>query len=244
MKIPYILLSFISLFFLAGTEISAAQETETPKDSTVIKQKYGLRLGADIGKLVRTLAEKDYTGFEIIGDFRISKNLYIAGELGIEERTVSDNSLNVTGQGSYIKAGFDYNLYQNWLDMDNMIFAGFRLGGSSFNQTLNSFTIYNVYNGYWDNEVNVNTPQEFDGLTAFWAELVVGLKAEVLNNLYLGFNVQLKGMITQNQPDNFENIWIPGFNRTFDSGPLGYGFAYTLSYRIPVFKKDKIIYNE
>ena len=124
-----ILIFCISLFWLAGTVTGASQEEASPKDSTIYKQKYGLRLGTDIGKLIRTAVDKNYSGFEIIGDFRITKKLYIAGELGIEERTISDNALNATSQGSFLKAGVDYNMYQNWLDMDNLIFVGFRVGG-------------------------------------------------------------------------------------------------------------------
>ena len=36
--------------------------------------------------------------------------------------------MDITTSGSYLKAGIDYNMYDNWLDMDNMIYAGFRIG--------------------------------------------------------------------------------------------------------------------
>jgi len=54
-------------------------------------------------------------------------------------------SSNFTTKGTYFKAGFDYNLYENWLDMENMVYIGARYGVSSFSQTLNSYTIYNRY---------------------------------------------------------------------------------------------------
>ncbi|MEM1003297.1 MAG: DUF6048 family protein, partial [Bacteroidota bacterium] len=197
------------------------------------------------GKLIRSFIEDDYSGFEIIGDFRLTNKIYIAGEIGFEEHTRSNDFITTTAQGTYLKVSIDYNLYQNWLDMDNMIFTGFRLGGASFNQTLNSFTIYDVNNQYWpDNLTTLNPGEEFDGLTASWLELIIGIKAEVLPNLYAGLNVQLKGLITDTEPDGFENLWIPGFNRTFDSGLFGWGFGYTLSYRIPIFKKNKVVYQE
>ena len=55
----------------------------------------------------------------------------------------------------------------------------------------------------------------------------------------MGLNVQFKGLITEKEPDNFENVYIPGFNRTFDSGGFGVGFGYNISYLIPIYKKDK-----
>jgi len=245
MKEQFTLICFISLLFLlcSGPTFSQTEE-ETVVDSTIIKQKYGLRLGFDLGKILITAFDEDYSGFELIGDFRLTNKIYLAGEIGLEERSGSDNFIDATSEGTYLKVGIDYNLYRNWLDMDNMIFIGFRAGGSAFSQTLNSYSIYDVNNQYWDNQVTVDTPEEFDGLSATWIELILGIKAELVNNLYMGLNIQLKSLITQEQPDNFENLWIPGFNRTFDSGPLGWGFGYTLSYRIPVYKKDKVIYKE
>ena len=217
---------------------SQAQENTTSSDTLVYKQKYGLRLGGDIGKLIRGAIDKNYSGFEINGDYRLTKKLYLAGELGTEERRIENEFLDVTAKGSYFKAGVDYNTYKNWLDMQNMIYTGFRVGFSSFSQTTNSITIYNT-DQYWEAPFTDNTSREINGLTAIWAELVIGLKAELFTNFYGGLNVQLKAMISEDQPTGFENLYVSGFNRTYDSGRFGIGFGYTLSYMIPIFKKDK-----
>ncbi|WP_241485292.1 DUF6048 family protein [Psychroserpens damuponensis] len=226
----------VMLFSLASN--AQIGDTEKQADTLVYKQKYGLRLGADLGKVARAMVDKDYTGFEINGDYRLSKNLYIAGELGTEERRIATDFLDVTAKGSYFKAGIDYNTYTNWLDMQNMIYTGFRVGASTFSQTQNQFTIYNT-DQYWENQ-SINTiAQENKGLTAIWAELVIGLKAELFTNLYAGLNIQIKAMVSQDQPVDFENLYVPGFNRTYDSGRFGLGFGYTISYLVPIFKKDK-----
>ncbi|MCB0444852.1 MAG: hypothetical protein KDC68_04215, partial [Gelidibacter sp.] len=94
---------------------------------------------------------------------------------------------------------------------------------------------------YWESPYTSTDSQKFNGLTALWAELILGVKAEVLTNLFVGANVQFKSMINQTQPANFENLYIPGFNRTFDSGRFGIGFGYNVSYLIPIYKKDKKI---
>jgi hypothetical protein len=210
----------------------------TVNDSIKIKEKYGLRVGGDIGKLARSFFDDDYTGFEVSADYRLKKRLYIAGELGFDEKNTTTDYLNVTSSGSYLKAGIDYNMYQNWLDMDNMIYAGFRVGASTFSQKLNSYTIYST-DQYWSPQFTSTDLKEFSGLTAFWAEVILGLKVELFNNLYLGLNVQLKVLASETEPDNFENVYIPGFNKTFDSSGIGVGYSYTISYRIPLYKKDK-----
>jgi hypothetical protein len=214
----------------------SAQNDTIAVDSIQYKKKFGLRLGGDLSKIVRTLIDEDYTGFEINADYRYSRNLFIAGELGTEEKTTSTDFLNSTASGTYIKAGIDYNMYKNWLNMENMIYGGLRAAFGSFKQTINSYTIYDT-NQVWQPATTIIDSREITGLNAIWAELIFGIKAEVLNNVYVGLNVQLKGRISETEPGNFENIYIPGFGRTYDSGRFGVGFGYNVSYLIPFYKK-------
>lgn len=249
MKTQYMLKSIISgvvFLLLFSTTVNAQQDKKkTVKDTLIYKQKYGLRLGADLSKLARTFFEEDYTGFEIMGDYRLTKTIYLAGELGNEEKTIENEVINNTTKGSYFKAGIDLNMYKNWLDMENMIYAGFRVGASTFSQTLNNYKIYDTYNQYWGDDLfSVEENKQFDGLSALWLELQIGIKAELFNNLFAGINVQLKGLISDKQPSNYENIYIPGFNKTYDSSRVGAGYGFTLSYLVPIFKKDKIVVQE
>ncbi len=220
-----------------------AQNDSIPKnsketDTLKTQLKYGLRVGADLSRIVTSFIDEDFTGFEIMGDYRITRKWFIAGEFGVQEQTSVEDFLNVTAKGSYFKAGADYNAYDNWYGMDNMIYGGFRVAGSTFSQTLNSFTVYNQ-NQYWTPQFSSNSPIESSGLNAFWVEFIAGIKAEVLNNLFLGANLQFKYMVSQSHPDQFENLYIPGFNKVFESSNFGFGFGYNISYLIPLYKKDK-----
>jgi hypothetical protein len=244
MKTQYMCVSSIRsvIVMLLFTTIAFAQEeNKTVADTLVYKQKYGLRLGADMSKLARSFLDDNYTGFEIMGDYRLTKRIYIAGEIGNEERTLENEVLSNTTKGSYFKGGIDINLYKNWLDMENMVYTGFRVGASTFSQTRNNFTVYDVNNQYWGQQFNVEEGEKFDGLTAIWAEIQLGLKAELFNNFFAGINVQLKFLVSETEPDNYESLYIPGFNRTYDSSGVGAGFGFNLSYLIPIFKKDKIV---
>ena len=220
---------------------SFAQETANDTIASPLKiQRYGVRVGADLYKIARTLYDDNYQGFEIVGDYRLTKKFYVAAEIGNEKITVDDDQLNFTTNGNYIKVGFDFNAYENWLDMENMIYAGLRYSFSTFSQNLNSYRVYNNsgidYNetSYFE-EVTLYPNTEYTGLTAHWAEVVGGIKAELINNLYMGFSVRLNFLITESKPDNFDNLYIPGFNRTYN-GTFGAGFNYTLSYFIPIYK--------
>jgi len=240
-----------SLLFVLGSFLGQAQEVKikdsikpkTVENSQELKttdsikpktERYGLRIGVDLFKLTRSFYEKEYRGIELVGDFKVTRKYYIAAEIGNENKTVDDTKLNFTTKGTYLKAGFDYNAYENWLGMNNMIYVGMRYGISSFSQTLNSYSVYNP-NPYFGQTPDKEVGQKFSGLSAQWIEVVAGLKAELFQNLYVGFSIRLNNLVSNKKPDTFDNLYIPGFNRTYD-GKFGVGFNYTVSYFIPLFK--------
>lgn len=229
---------FSSIFLLLLCSFSAltAQESQ-PLDSIQYKDKYGLRVGIDLSKPLRTFLEDGYSGLELVGDYRLSEKFYAAAELGNEKLTFEGDNIATTTNGSYIKIGADYNAYDNWQDMQNSIFVGMRYGFSTFSQTLDSYRVYTSSNYYGP---DIRMPDdEVSGLNASWVELMVGIKVELFNNLFLSANVQLKRRITEKQPENFDNLAIPGFGRTYDASLFGAGYAYTISYLIPLYKKNR-----
>ncbi|MEN8879019.1 MAG: DUF6048 family protein, partial [Polaribacter sp.] len=185
-------------------------------------------------KPIKAAFEDSYnSGLEIVADYRISKRFFIATELGFEEQTSNEYYSNSSSKGNYIRLGFNYNAYENWLDMNNEIFVGYRYGFSMFEQTLNSFTP-NVSNTYFPG--NTTSPNTTADLNAHWSELMVGLKVETLKNIFVGFSVSYKVLMSAKEPDNFKTLFAPGFNRIFESR-TGFGFNYTISYTIPFAKK-------
>lgn len=229
-----IFLVFCSFLGQSQTTISADKE-QVKKDSVVPKtERYGIRFGVDLFKLTRSFYEKDYRGIELVGDYRLTRKHYLAVELGNENKTVNDARLNFTTEGSYLKAGFDFNAYENWLGMENVIYVGLRYGISAFSQQRNSYKIYDNTTIFDEQPIIVDA-QKFDGLSAQWLEVVAGVKAEVFNNIFVGFSLRLNRMISNKKPDNFDNLYIPGFNRTYD-GDFGVGFNYTVSYFLPLYK--------
>ena len=62
-----------------------------PQDTVTYKERYGLRLGVDLSRLVFSAIDADYTGFELVGDYRITKKLYLAAELGNEDKTQTED---------------------------------------------------------------------------------------------------------------------------------------------------------
>jgi hypothetical protein len=228
-----------SLFFtkllLVTASLVAQQENVALGDTLPQSTKYGLRIGADLAKPVRTLVEDGYSGFELVGDFRFSESFYAAGEIGFEEKEYDEVNLESVTTGSYLKLGVDYNAYNNWFGLNNALFGGLRVGASTFSQERVSYGVYTA-NPTFPPVLNRES-KKFDGLNATWLELMVGVKTEVLNNLYLSINLQLKRMVSEKTPENFDNLYVPGFNRTYDFSEFGVGYGYTISYLIPFFRK-------
>ena len=229
---------FISFFMvLVCTSIYGQKPVDNKavkKDTTVYKTPYGLRLGIDISKPIKAVFDDTFKGFEIVGDYRLTKTFYLAAEIGYEEETTQEDFTNSISKGNYIRIGGNFNLYKNWLDMTNEIFFGFRYGLSIFDQTLNSYEL-NVGNTYFPS-TTITSSQTVSGLNAHWTELMLGIKVETLPNLYLSASMSYKIMISLKEPDNFKTLFAPGFNRIFLNN-AGFGFNYTISYTIPFNKK-------
>ena len=220
----------------APTKLVKIEPAAQKKDSVIQKiDRYGLRVGLDLYRLTRGLYDRNYKGIELVGDYRLTKKYFLAAELGNENKTTDDDRVNFTTKGSYLKVGFDYNGYQNWLNMENIISIGLRYGFSTFNQQLNNYRIYNA-TPYFQETPIIQSGQQFNDLSASWIEVVAGLKAKVFDNVFVGFSLRLNRLVTNKEPETFSNLYIPGFNRTYD-GSFGVGFNYTVTYFVPIYKK-------
>ena len=198
-------------------------------------EKFGIRVGLDLNKIIRSATDEDYAGFSLSGDIRLKESFYIFSEIGNEEKEINSNYINSSVKGTYVKFGVNFKL-NNDIRTQNIVYSGLSVGYSNFDQNINSYTIYNTYSTYWG-ESTINNPINLSNLNALWIEFIFGMKTEILNNLFLGFELQLKNIIKQKNIQNITNFYIPGFNRTYDSSGLGAGFSYTVSYLIPVIKK-------
>ena len=202
---------------------------------------YALRAGIDIVKPLITQFSNDYKGLEIVGDLQLGKRLYVAAELGTEEKTQQAELINFTTSGSYFKLGIDYNFFNNWKGMNNALYLGLRYARSLHTHTVNSYELYQLTrylrqapteNGYASGE----RQQISNG----WVELLVGTKVQLLPNFYAGISARLHILNTNPQPENFGNLYAPGFNKITDDNKFGAGFNYTLTYSFPFrFGKKK-----
>lgn len=227
---------FISILLIISSLKAISQEGKS-LDTIPIKTTYGIKFGIDLSKQIRMLTEPDYKGLVFTGDYRILDKLFLATEFGNEEKRVINEVLDFNTDGSFLKLGVNYNVYTNQKGLNNEIYIGFRYGLGKFSHKLNSYTIYNL-DQYW-NQNFVNNSSDFTNLNASWLEFVLGFKTEIINNIFIGLDLRLNRLISQNKPTNFSNLYIPGFNKVLEENNFGVGISYSVYYQIPIFKKDK-----
>ena len=208
--------------------------SQSENDTIYVKNKYGIRTGIDLSKQIRMLTE-EYSGLSLYGDIKIKERLFIVAELGNDQKTIETENINSKLSGSYIKTGFNYNLYNNLPGLNNEIYVGLRYSQSLFKNELIDYSIYNK-DRFW-NDQRILEYKEFENLKSSWIEFVVGFNSEIKNNLFMGLSLRLNRMLKQNIPENFTNLFIPGFNKVTENNNFGTGITYSVIYQIPIIKK-------
>ena len=238
---------YISLLLLA--QLSTAQENKDiisiePLDSLSSQEKIPLklRLGVDLYRIILSQVNDNFNGFEIVGDFQISEDLFLALELGNVKTTKNVDQVNFTTSGDYFKLGFEYNMFENLEGMNNNISVGLRFASSSHSQVLNSYTILDRSRFWPSSDLPVESGYatgERLNLSAQWLEFVAGFKVQLIKNIYMGLSLRLNRLLGDKMPENFDNVYIPGFNKKTEENKFGAGFNYTLTYSIPILSKNK-----
>ena len=217
-------------------------QTESNSNDTLIKKDKLLeinkiRLGFDLLKPILSSSEGANLNYEIVGDLQLTENIYLASEYGLVDKVIEDENINFNSSGSFLRIGFDYNMFENWIGMDNSIYVGLRYGTSSFSSKILDYNVRNK-DSYFSNLVtNEFQTIEYSNLSGNWIELLLGIKVETFKNVYLGLSLRLNKLLSDKKPDNFGNLFIPGFNKVTDENTFGSGFNYTLTYSIPLKKR-------
>ena len=217
-------------------------QTESNSNDTLIKKDKLLninkiRFGFDLLKPIASSSEGDNLNYEIVGDLQLTENIYLAGEYGSIDKLIEDENINFNSSGSFLRVGLDYNLFKNWIGMDNSIYVGFRYGNSSFSNKILNYEVRNK-DSYFSNLVEDEFQTiEYSNLSGNWIEILLGIKVETFKNVYLGLSLRLNKLLSDEKPNNFGNLFIPGFNKVTDENTFGSGFNYTLTYSIPLKKR-------
>lgn len=191
---------------------------------------YGPRFGIDLARFAFLLTDPTQVGAEASVDFEIVRNLYPVFELGYNSISESEELFKYSASGAYGRVGIDYNLINLKDRSEHHTFTvGARYGFSPF--THKAEDIY-IQNAYWGDFVS--EPYE-KNLKGHWIELVAGVKAELVPNLFMGWSLRYKFLLNADMDPQVVPQMVPGFGT--GGKDSAFGFTYSIFYKIPVLKK-------
>jgi len=121
---------------------------------------------------------------------------------------VSASGLIYNTNALYYRIGLDYNVLtatKPLSAMNNIFTIGARIGGSNLSYSVDNVQ---VTDDYWGGSKILNFPNQHKFL--IWWEVLAGVRVEILNNIFMGWNVRLKGTFSSPKQGEVYPYYIPG----------------------------------
>jgi hypothetical protein len=191
---------------------------------------YGPRIGIDLARFAYMFTDPPQMSFEASLDFEIHNNIFPVFEAGFGTLSETVDQAAYTSGGMFARLGIDYNLLPlEDRSVHHSITVGFRYGTSFFTQNAEHIT---VPSSYWGDLV---IDQYENSLNGHWLEIVGGVKAELVSNLFMGWSVRYKILMNPEMDPRVTPLLVPGYGRGTEN--RAFGFSYSIYYKIPLFKR-------
>lgn len=226
----------ISLYIIALLTLSnlalplhAQQENKPLTDEEVAAQPFyqGIMVGIDVAGLASKVLGSDLMSAEASLQANLKNRYFPVVELGYGSIDTTDDETDIHYKASapYLRLGADYNVFYRKPYLPGYLTVGLRYGFTSFEYDVQAPPLTDPNWG------GTSIPVNFQGVKSnvHWAEAVVGLKANVLKNFYMGFSVRYRMRLSMTKHENSEPYQIPGFGK----GKNNFGIAYNLVYKLP-----------
>ncbi len=218
-----------ALFFILLLPSLAIQAQSV--DTTKVYRPQAFRFGYTVSSALRTLIDGSITQFAGHADIPFYRFM-LAADVGYQQaertpREADGVQYNYSNEGVYYKIGIDYNLVNNERENPiadrNVFYVGLHFAQALFSDE-SSFMVDDLLRGPVQQQV------KNERANAWWVEGVVGTKAEITGNLYLGFNTQIRFSPSVTTSGTLDPFDIPGYG----SGAriLRVGFEFYLLYRL------------
>lgn len=217
----------VKLFFFAIWVFSHNGIAQTITIEKSYEWVRGIRLGCDVSRFGLPIFQKGRNGAEFSIDTELKRNFYPIFEAGFENSKVNNDRIGYKLNGIYGRLGLDYNILNREDPTSRNVFLlGIRYGFATSKQE----TDWNISGDYWGNAPKGSSSNV---LGSHWMELAVGLKVEVLKNVFLGWSLRERILFSSTKVDNYPYS-IPGFGNGANSSNLG--MNYSIYYSIPLMK--------
>ena len=214
-----------SLTLLLFLNINSYSQTKAKEKS--YEWVRGIRLGCDLSRFGLPIFQKGRIATEFSIDTELKRNFTPTFEAGFENSTVNNDRITYKSNGIYGRLGLDYNILKREAPSNrHSFFVGARYGFSASKQTTN----WNISGDYFAITPNGSSS---DIIGTHWMELVVGLKVEVVKNLFLGWSLRERILFSTTGVENYPYA-IPGYGSGGKASNLG--LNYSVYYSIPLMK--------
>ncbi len=195
----------------------------------IVVKDQGLSLGIDLAPFIIRAIKDERTGFAFLGRYGIKNRWFAAAEAGFEHIKYDKENYNYKSNGTFIRIGVDYDIFnsEDYPTNDN-IFVGVRYAYAWQSHESGKFTIVDSYWGDYTGNVGKTS------VNSHSADLVAGLRCEVLRNFYMGWTFRCRFLLASKHSDDLKPYAIAGYG-SYDN-KVAIGFTYTLEYQIPFNK--------
>ncbi len=179
-----------------------------PKSKPIYPLYNGCSVGVNFGDAIFMATGQKYAGFDVWADVSLFNWIFPVVEMGVGFADSTPENGNFTYRTSpsfYGKIGVNYNfMYKS--DPAYQLFAGFRLGYSSFKYDVENITIND---SYWGES------QDFSmkGLkaSALYGEVLAGIKVKIVGGFSLGWSARWHFKMKVNSQSASTPWYIPGY---------------------------------
>jgi hypothetical protein len=199
----------------------------------------GLSVSADIYGLGARVLGSDFLSSEIAVEANLKNRFFPVVEAGYGiTDAYSDRGTHYKSSAPYFRIGMNYNtMYKK--GNPNFLYVGIRYGYTSFSYDAvslpaedpvfgGSLANPSLTDGIWGGSVAF----DHKGLKAGmgWMELLVGVRAHIHKNFYMGWSIRYKRSMSTSLGDYGDPWYVPGYGEYASSC---FGLDYSLIYKLP-----------
>ena len=222
------LLALSSLLALP-TRLSA-QNIKILKDGEKEEKPFfqGIMVGVDVFGFLNQALGSDARTTEVSIEANLQNRFLPIVEIGYGgmDMTADETGIHFKTSAPFFRVGMNYNVFYQKPDLPGCLTVGLRYGFSSFKYDVQSPNLVDPNWGHTQVPVDYTDVKSNVG----WLEAVVGMRANVYKNFYLGLNVHYRSRLSMTKNENSEPYYIPGYGRGKSSN---FGRTYNLIYKLP-----------
>ena len=188
----------------------------------------GIMVGVDVFGFLNQALGSDTRTTEISVEANLQNRFFPVAEFGYGSMDTTGEETDIHYQTSapFFRLGLNYNVFYQKPKLPGYLTVGLRYGFSSFEYDVQS---PNLTDPNWN---HTQVPVDYTGIKSkvSWLEAVVGLRANVYQNFYLGLNVRYRSRLNMTKNEHSEPYYIPGYGR---GKPTCIGITYSIIYKLP-----------